>query len=89
MTEDDSGTVYRAPDADALLSDAFAVDALLPRRAAGEGQGRLGRDRVPPGQGPRRASSTSKARSGSTGRTSELRELEFLYTNLPGGLTRT
>ncbi|MFI5245241.1 MAG: carboxypeptidase-like regulatory domain-containing protein [Gemmatimonadales bacterium] len=82
MSEDDSGTVYRAPDAEALLSDAFAslhcFRAEPPARDKGDWVGigfRPAKDR---------ADLVDIEGTLWLDRTSfELRQLEFRYTNLP------
>jgi hypothetical protein len=82
MSEDDSGVLYRAPDADALLSDAFAALHCFrvepPPRDKGDLIG-IGfkpakdRDNFVDIEGTLWLDRTS----------SELRQLEFRYTNLP------
>jgi hypothetical protein len=82
MTENDSGALYRAPDADALLSDAFASLHCFREEPPAMDRG----DWVGLGFRP------AKNRAGIVDiegtlwldrTTSELRELEFLFTNLP------
>lgn len=82
MTEDDNGAVYRAPDAEALLSDAFASLHCFreepPAKENGDWVGigfRPAKDRggIVDIEGTLWLDRTS----------SELRQLEFRYTNLP------
>jgi hypothetical protein len=82
MTENDSGTLYRAPDADALLSDAFASLHCFREEPPTKDKG----DWVGIGFRP------AKNRSGIVDiegtlwldrTSSELRELDFLFANLP------
>jgi hypothetical protein len=86
MSDDDSGTVYRAPDAEALLSDPFTAMHCFRAEPPAKGKG----DWV--GVGFRPASNRGKivdieGTLWLDRTSSELRQLEFRYTNLPDDYT--
>jgi hypothetical protein len=88
MSEDAGGDVYRAPDADALLSDPFASLHCFREEPPTKGKG----DFVGIGFRPARERAAIVDIKGTLwlDRTSnELRELEFTYTNLPEDLARS
>jgi hypothetical protein len=82
MSADASGTVYRAPDADALLSDAFAADHCFHVEPPTPDHG----DWVGVGFRPAKDRGNIVDIAGTLWldrASSELRRLEFHYTNLP------
>lgn len=88
MSEDESGTVYRAPDAEALLSDAFAAQHCFRVEPPPKGKS----DWVGVGFRPARERAGIVDIQGTLWldrATAELRELDFLYANLPDDFTHT
>jgi hypothetical protein len=85
MSDDESGTVYRAPDADALLSDAFASMHCFRVEPPPKDKG----DLVGIGFRPAKDRGHVVDIEGTLWldrASSELRQLEFRYTNLPEDL---